>query len=124
MSDIETRLKETSAACLAAYTEWSNAKKDSAKREALLDAVHELRKAAARVEIEVAVAEGSESGQKKIPIPEHRSAKHRGKSGNMRDNEDDGSGNALPSFIAGDDNSGQKKRTPRGRKLKRPESEA
>jgi len=65
-------------------------------RESLLEAVHELRKVAARMEIEIAVSERDQMTQKPIPIPPHRSSRKRGQSeaaegeGKPGDNHDGG----------------------------------
>ena len=77
MDEIEKRLKETSDNCLSAYESWQKDKKDSKAREDLQESVHELRKVASRVEIELAVSERDEMTQKPIPIPPHRDAKRR-----------------------------------------------
>ena len=53
MEDIEKRLKEGTEACLKAHGEWKDNQKDSSKRESLMEAVHEIRKVAARLEITV-----------------------------------------------------------------------
>ncbi|MCK6419139.1 MAG: hypothetical protein L6Q57_09460 [Alphaproteobacteria bacterium] len=79
MDEIKTRLRETSDACFKCYESWSANKKDSATREALLEAIHELRKVASRLEIEVAVSERDEMALRPIPIPPHRDAQRRGR---------------------------------------------
>ncbi len=91
MEDIENRLKEATNNCLAAHGEWSKDKKESKTREALMEAVHELRKVAARLEIEIAISERDEMASKPIPIPSHRSNKRKPK-----DSGDDNRGNAGP----------------------------
>ncbi len=73
MEDIENRLKDATAACLKTYGEWKDNRKDSKLREALMESVHELRKVAARLEIEMAISERDEVASKPIPIPAHRS---------------------------------------------------
>jgi hypothetical protein len=78
MDEIETRLKETSDNCFKSYESWRKDQKNASTREALQDAVHELRKVASRLEIELAVSDRNEMVQKPIPIPPHRDAKHRG----------------------------------------------
>lgn len=94
MDAIDARLKETSQQCLKAFEVWNQNKKDSAARNALQESVHELRKVASRLEIEVAISERDEMGQKPIPIPPHRDAKRRGKGPTSED--DDNAGNAMP----------------------------
>lgn len=73
MSDTLARIQETGATCITAYEGWSEDKKDGSKREALQESLHELRKAAARVEIEIATSDRDASSSKKLPIPPHRS---------------------------------------------------
>lgn len=96
MDEIETRLKESADACIKAYQNWSSQKKNFEAREKLQEATHELRKVAARLEIEIAVSERDEMTQRPIPIPPHRSSNRRP------------GGNDLPGFIGGndDDNAG------------------
>ncbi|MAM34771.1 MAG: hypothetical protein CMH28_06825 [Micavibrio sp.] len=108
--DIKQRLKDTSENCLKTYEAWADSRKDQALRESLQEAVHELRKVTARLEIEIAVSERKETKQKPLPIPPHRSSKRR--SGNN----DDGN-NELPSFISGDNNdNGDDKKNNKGGK--------
>ncbi len=75
MDEIEDRLKTTSENCIEAYIVWNKDRKDVKTRESLQDAVHELRKVAARLEIEIAASERSDGSQRKIPIPHHRSSR-------------------------------------------------
>ncbi|MAF68789.1 MAG: hypothetical protein CMH25_05540 [Micavibrio sp.] len=117
MDEIEQRLKTCTENCIKAYGAWSSDKKNTALREALQEAVHELRKVAARIEIEVAKSEGGERASNPLPIPPHRSARPakgdnggkkksggapRGKSKSKNDNSGDNGGDELPSFISGD----------------------
>lgn len=88
MDEIERRLRETSENCLTAYAEWSKARRDFKSREAMAEAVHELRKVSARLEIELAASEREELSQRPIPIPPHRSS--------QKKSQDEGN---LPSFI-------------------------
>jgi hypothetical protein len=76
--DIEQRLKETTQACKDAYQHWGADKYDASKREELQEAVHELRKVASRLEIEMAVAERDEKNKQPIPHPSHRAARGKG----------------------------------------------
>ena len=77
MDEIETRLRDVSDTCLKAYQSWLAAKKDPESREVLQDAIHELRKVSARLEIEIAVSEREEMVQRPIPIPPHRATRKR-----------------------------------------------
>lgn len=88
---IEARLKETSEQCLKALEGWTANKKDIKAREALRDTVHELRKVASRLEIDMAVSERDEMAQTPIPIPAHRDS--RGRNGNSKN---DDRGNRAP----------------------------
>lgn len=103
MDDIEKRLKEATDACLKAHGDWSKDKKDSKTREALMEAVHELRKVAARLEIEIAISERDEMASKPIPIPSHRSNKRKQGDGgdDSRGNKADGGGGRRPSKKSG-----------------------
>lgn len=91
MDDIETRLKTTSENCLTAFVTWDKDRKDVKTRESLQETVHELRKVAARLEIEIAASERSEGTQKKIPIPHHRSSRKK------INNDDDSGSNGVDS---------------------------
>lgn len=77
MDEIEKRLRETSDNCFKSYEAWRKDQKNGSARESLQDAIHELRKVASRLEIELATSERNEMAQKPIPIPPHRDAKHR-----------------------------------------------
>jgi hypothetical protein len=94
MEEIDKRLRDATDACLAAYGDWAKSKKNSEVREKLQEAVHELRKVAARLEIEMAVSERDEMASKPLPIPPHRSSKKR--PGEYQDfgGDDDAFGNA------------------------------
>lgn len=72
MEDVKTRLKECSETALKAYEAWQD-KKQAEHREELQEAIHELRKVASRVEIEIAMSERQAGTNKQIPIPSHRS---------------------------------------------------
>jgi len=74
MSDVKQRLQETTMSCLEAYDKWSDDQQDSSNRESLQEAVHELRKVAARLEIDIALSDRDGGRNKSIPIPKHRSA--------------------------------------------------
>lgn len=79
MEDIEKRLKDATDACLKAHGEWKDNQKDSSKREGLMEAVHEIRKVAARLEIMIAISERDQMASKPIPIPAHKSQQKRTK---------------------------------------------
>ncbi len=106
MDEIEERLKKTADTCIKTYDAWVSKKEDIALRETLQEAVHELRKVAARLEIEIAVSERKETTQKPMPIPSHRSSQKRPQKRGGRPQEKSGNGNdggnELPSFISGD----------------------
>lgn len=87
MDQIEQRLKDATDKCLKSHSEWASNKKDSATREVLMESVHELRKVAARLEIEIAISERDEMAAKPIPIPPHRAnRKQKGQNSNNDDN--------------------------------------
>lgn len=100
MEDIDKRLNETSAACAKALESWSKDKKDKKAREELQESVHELRKVASRLEIELAISERDEMSQKPIPIPAHRDSN--------RGNKNDNRGNRAPKEGGGNNNRGKK----------------
>lgn len=88
MEDVAKRLSEATATCLKKYEEWKGNQKDGDIREALMEAVHELRKVGARLEIEMAISERDQMASKPIPIPPHRSSKKR-----PQNEDDDSAGN-------------------------------
>jgi hypothetical protein len=102
MDDIGKRLRETADRCIKAYEGWSAKQSASGAREELLEAVHELRRVASRVEVEVAVAERDEMAASPLSIPPHRAA--RGPYGGDQqpaqrprdDDEDAGQGSGQP----------------------------
>ena len=115
--NIEERLHDTSKTCFECYQAWANDKKGAEPREKLLEAIHELRKVASRLEIELAVSERDEMTKTPIPIPPHRDAhKRKGQKGG---NEKNGN-RAQPDSGADEAGSEQKveikKRTPRRKK--------
>ncbi len=75
MDEILKRLQETAQTCAKTYEEWRGKKNDSKAQESLQAAIHELRKVASRLEIELAVRERQDMTSKPIPIPSHRSSK-------------------------------------------------
>ena len=72
MDDIKERLKTCSEACFKTYEAW-DAEKATNTREDLQEAIHELRKVASRLEIEITLSERAKVTGKQIPIPSHRS---------------------------------------------------
>lgn len=78
MDDIEKRLRDAADNCIKHYSAWHKDKKMGADRDSLLESVHELRKVAARLEIDIAVSERTEMGARPLPIPPHRSSGRRG----------------------------------------------
>lgn len=69
---VELRLQESAAKCLSCLDNWKKVGSDE-DREALMDAVHELRRVTSRIEIDIAMAERVNNNAKPIPIPEHKS---------------------------------------------------
>lgn len=72
---IEQRIEDTSKACLACYTSWSADKKNAPAAEALAASVHELRKVASRLEIELAANDRDSGVRKPIEPPAHKTSK-------------------------------------------------
>lgn len=119
MEETAQRLRTAADSCIKAYEQWSSGRKNLEAREALQEAVHELRRVNARLEIEVAASERDEMTQRQIPIPPHRSARRRpGESGDLPDfitseangnvgGDDDSVGNSQP------DTNEQQPRAPR-----------
>lgn len=115
MEETAQRLRQAADNCVKAYETWTASRKNLAAREALQDAVHELRRVSARLEIEVAASERDEMTQRQIPIPPHRSARRRpGEGGDLPDfitsdsaatsggGDDDSIGNAVPDSSSGE----------------------
>lgn len=78
MDEVKQRLKDTSDACIATYEAWRAKPNEAGAREALQEAVHELRKVGARVEIELAVSDRKTQNSDPIPIPSHRASRRPG----------------------------------------------
>lgn len=91
MDEIEKRLRDVADNCIKAYLAWHTAKKDAESRETLQDAIHELRKVSARLEVEIAVSERDEMALRPIPIPPHRATR-------KRQGEDDDNGDNAGNF--------------------------
>lgn len=71
---VEARLRETARGCLSAYRGWRQQPGETSI-QALSDAVHELRKALARIEIDMSASRREEQAIRPIPIPAHRAAR-------------------------------------------------
>ena len=71
---VEARLRETARGCLVAYRGWRQAAGE-ASTQSLNDAVHELRKVLARIEIDMSASRREEQGLRPIPVPAHRAAR-------------------------------------------------
>ncbi len=85
--EIKQRLEDSSKKCVESYEAWRKDGKNPQARETLQDAVHELRKVASRLEIELVSSERDSSPPKQMKPPSHSSAKGRqqapeGKDGN------------------------------------------
>lgn len=89
MEETQQRLKDAAEACIKAYDAWGGSKKNAEARERLQEALHELRKVAARLEIEMASSERDEMTQRPIAVPPHRASRPRNAE----------IGNELPDFI-------------------------
>lgn len=128
MDEIETRLKESSEKCVEAYCAWKDKKNDADLRGALQEAVHELRKVSARLEIEIATSERDQMAQKPIPVPPHRSARRKGGNNNQDGNKDskaaDGNAEAPAANESASENTGPKMEVKRRRRTVRKPSAA
>lgn len=137
MEDIQQRLKDCSDVCIKALAGWAAQRQSHAMREDLLEALHELRKVAARLEIEMAVSERAEMPNRPMQIPSHRSQVRRPHQQSQAQQHhqsqpsvSDDVGNELPDFIAGGNapneaESGQAPRAPRSnfrRPVRRPQA--
>ncbi|HEY0834502.1 MAG TPA: hypothetical protein VGE72_11395, partial [Azospirillum sp.] len=71
---VEGRLRETARTCLAAYRGWRQQPSEGTI-QSLSDAVHELRKALARIEIDMSASRRDEQVMRPIPIPAHRTSR-------------------------------------------------
>ena len=86
MDEIEKRLREATDACITSYDAWRKQPKEGTVREKLMESVHELRKVAARLEIEIAISERDEMAARPIPIPPHRASRRQGPDNGVDDN--------------------------------------
>ena len=71
---VEARLRDTARGCLNAYRGWRQ-QPGEASIQLLSEAVHELRKALARIEIDMSASRREEQAIRPIPIPAHRTAR-------------------------------------------------
>ncbi|MBY6264241.1 hypothetical protein EI613_20290 [Azospirillum sp. 412522] len=71
---VEGRLRDTAKACISAYRGWRQ-QPSEATIQSLSDTVHELRKALARVEIDMSASRREEQAIRPIPIPAHRASR-------------------------------------------------
>ena len=74
VDEVEARLRETARGCLAAYRTWRQQPGQSSI-QSLSDAVHDLRKVLARIEIDMSASRRDEQVARPIPIPAHRAAR-------------------------------------------------
>lgn len=71
---VEGRLRETAKSCISAYRSWRQQPSESSI-QSLSDTVHELRKALARIEIDMSASRREEQAIRPIPIPAHRASR-------------------------------------------------
>ena len=122
MEEIQQRLKDAAELSMKTLAAWASNKQNSEARESLLEAIHELRKVSARLEIEIATSERAETSHRNLPIPSHRSHQRRPQEQDAQNTNDDSQGNRQPQ----DDNVPQPQRAggaPRGqfrRPVRRP----
>lgn len=74
VDNVEARLRETARTCLSTYRTWRQQPGETSI-QSLSDAVHELRKALARIEIDMSASRKEEQAIRPIPIPAHRAAR-------------------------------------------------
>ena len=72
--EIKQRLQDSTEKCAGAYETWRKDEKNAAAREALQEAVHEVRKVASRLEIELVTSERDHTRPKPMKAPAHRNA--------------------------------------------------
>ena len=115
--EIKKRLQETSEHCFKTYETWRGNEKDNEAREALLDSIHEIRKVASRLEIELAISERDQMAQKPIPIPPHRDAKRKqsGDNGDRQPDFDEDGNPIKPKKSQGQRRKGGQKKASQGR---------
>lgn len=71
---IEGRLRDTARSCLVAYRGWRTQPGEQTI-QTLSEALHDLRKALARIEIDMSASRRDEQAQRPIPIPAHRASR-------------------------------------------------
>ena len=71
---VEARLRDTARSCLVAYRGWRTQPNETTI-QSLSDTMHDLRKALARIEIDISATRRDEQAQRPIPIPAHRAAR-------------------------------------------------
>jgi hypothetical protein len=96
MEEIQQRLKDAADQSMKTLAAWASNKQNTDARESLLEAIHELRKVSARLEIEIATSERSEVSQRALPIPSHRSHQRRPQENDSQMGHDDSHGNQQP----------------------------
>ena len=103
MSDeIKQRLQDSSAKCVKAYEAWCADKKSEAAAQTLHDAVHELRKVASRLEIELVSSKRDTGGKNSMSTPKHRDAKpQRSKVDGNKADKDDTKAKAVKDSLKG-----------------------
>ncbi len=73
--EIKQRLEDSTEKCVKAYEAWRKDEKNVNARESLQEAVHEVRKVASRLEIELVKSDRDSVKQKPMPAPSHRNSK-------------------------------------------------
>ena len=68
-ADTQQRLAEAVQQCISCYAQWRSSPDGEAD---LTNALHEMRRVLARIEIELAASHGDENSHRPIPIPMHR----------------------------------------------------
>jgi len=71
---VEGRLRDTAKACITAYRGWRQ-QPNEGTIQSLSETVHELRKALARIEIDMSASRREEQAIRPIPIPAHRASR-------------------------------------------------
>ncbi len=74
VDEVEARLRETARGCLSTYRAWRQ-QPGQGSIQTLSDAVHDLRKVLARIEIDMSANRREEQVAQPIPIPVHRAAR-------------------------------------------------
>lgn len=125
MDEITQRLKEASEATITAFEAWRAKPNDATLRENLQEAVHEMRKISARLEIELAVSDRKTQGADPIPIPSHRASRRQGPGGPDMDADDENRGQRQGGHHNRDGNrDGNRSNTPRPVQIRTPAAAA